>query len=77
MLFRSAQQNVNVDLVFSGHTHGGQLFPLMTIENLTKMTPDDRVTEVWIDQFLERAWCTTGSPDSLRSFRPVFQQLLS
>ena len=33
------------------------------------------VTEVWIDQFLERAWCTTGSPDSLRSFRPVFQQL--
>lgn len=33
------------------------------------------VTEVWIDQFLEKAWCTTGSPDSLRSFRPVFQQL--
>lgn len=39
----AAQQNVNVDLVPSGHTHGGQLFPLMTIENLTKMTPDDRV----------------------------------
>ena len=32
-----------MDLVLSGHTHGGQLFPLMTIENLTKMTPDDHV----------------------------------
>ncbi len=35
------------------------------------------VTEVWIDQFLEKAWYTTESPDSLRSFRPVFQQLYS
>lgn len=33
------------------------------------------VTEVWIDQFLEKAWNTTENPDSLRSFRPVFQQL--
>lgn len=33
------------------------------------------VTEVWIDQFLEKAWNTTWIPDSLRSFRPVFQQL--
>ncbi len=37
-----------------------------------KTTP---VTEVWIDQFLEKAWNTTENPDSLRSFRPVFQQL--
>lgn len=33
------------------------------------------VTEVWIDQFLEKAWNATGNPDSLRSYRPVFQQL--
>ena len=39
----AAQAESGVDLVLSGHTHGGQLFPLMTIENLTKMTPDDRV----------------------------------
>lgn len=33
------------------------------------------VTEVWTDLFLEKAWNTTWIPDSLRSFRPVFQQL--
>ena len=39
----AAQAEVGVDLVLSGHTHGGQLFPLMTIENHTRITPDDRV----------------------------------
>lgn len=29
--------------MLSGHTHGGQLFPLMTIENHTDLAPDDRV----------------------------------
>ena len=38
-----AQAEAGVDLVFSGHTHGGQLFPLMTIENHTDLAPDDRV----------------------------------
>ena len=38
-----AQAEAGVDLVLSGHTHGGQLFPLMTIENHTDLAPDDRV----------------------------------
>ena len=37
-----AQAEAGVDLVLSGHTHGGQLFPLMTIENHTDLAPDDR-----------------------------------
>ena len=39
----SAQAESGVDLVLSGHTHGGQLFPLMNIENMVDITPDDRV----------------------------------
>lgn len=38
-----AQTAAGVDLVLSGHTHGGQLFPLMTIENHTSLAPDERV----------------------------------
>lgn len=38
-----AQAEAGVDLVLSDHTHGGQLFPLMTIENHTSLAPDDRV----------------------------------
>lgn len=39
----AAQAESGVDLVLSGHTHGGQLFPLMNIENLIDITPEDRV----------------------------------
>ena len=39
----AAQEEAGVDLVLSGHTHGGQLFPLMTLENLFGFTPDDKV----------------------------------
>lgn len=38
-----AQEKSGADLVVSGHTHGGQLFPLMQIENLTGLGGDDRV----------------------------------
>ena len=38
-----AQEEAGADLVLSGHTHGGQLFPLMVIENLINITPDDQV----------------------------------
>lgn len=38
-----AQERAGVDLVLSGHTHGGQLFPLMTIENHSNLAADDRV----------------------------------
>lgn len=33
------------------------------------------VTEVWVDKFLEYAWYVSSNPDSLSSFRPLFQQL--
>lgn len=36
-------KDAKMDLVLSGHTHGGQLFPLMTIENHSNIAEDDRV----------------------------------
>lgn len=33
------------------------------------------VTEVWVDKFLEYAWYVSSNPDSLSSFRLLFQQL--
>ena len=38
-----AQEEAGADLALSGHTHGGQLFPLMVIENHINITPDDKV----------------------------------
>lgn len=38
----NAQTESAVDLVLSGHTHGGQLFPLIPIEELLNITPNDR-----------------------------------
>ena len=38
-----AQAASSVDLVVSGHTHGGQLFPLMQFENLMALGGDDKV----------------------------------
>lgn len=37
------QAAVGVDLVVSGHTHGGQLWPLMDIESIPGIGPDDLV----------------------------------
>lgn len=39
----AAQADAGVDLVLSGHTHGGQLFPLMQIENIPGVGVDDQV----------------------------------
>ena len=38
-----AQAASGVDLVVSGHTHGGQMFPLMQFENLMALGGDDKV----------------------------------
>ena len=35
------QEAAGVDLVVSGHTHGGQLWPLMDIESIPGLGPDD------------------------------------
>lgn len=39
----AAQAASGADLVVSGHTHGGQLFPLMNLEEWLGFTPDDKV----------------------------------
>lgn len=38
-----ALKDANMDLVLFEHTHGGQLFPLMTIKNHSNIAEDDRV----------------------------------
>ena len=39
----AAQAAADVDLVLSGHTHGGQLIPLMQLSNLFGLGGNDRV----------------------------------
>ena len=42
-LMLAAVADADVDLVLSGHTYGGQLFPLMQIENIPGVGVDDQV----------------------------------